>query len=55
LARREQYGAVLVQGSRHHISLKYGLFYTQLALALHGSEKADVLGELVQLLARSHQ
>ncbi len=55
LARREQYGAVLIQGSRHHISLKYGLFYTQLALALHGSDKPDVLGELVQLLARSHQ
>jgi UTP--glucose-1-phosphate uridylyltransferase len=55
LARREQYGAVVVQGSRHHISLKYGLFYTQLALALHGSDKPDVLTELVQLLARSHQ
>ncbi len=55
LARREQYGAVLIQGSRHHISLKYGLFYTQLALALNGSDKSMVLSELLDLLARSHQ
>jgi UTP--glucose-1-phosphate uridylyltransferase len=55
LAARERYGAVLVHGSRHHISLRYGLFYAQLALALHGSDQAEVLRELVDLLARSHR
>ncbi len=55
LARREQYGAVLIQGSRHHISLKYGLFYTQLALALSGSDQSSVLTGLLELLARHSQ
>lgn len=54
LARREQYGAVLVRGSRHHISLRYGLFYAQLALALSGNDKTLVLSEMLELMARNH-
>ncbi|MEM6911690.1 MAG: sugar phosphate nucleotidyltransferase [Verrucomicrobiota bacterium] len=53
LAQQQQYGALLIRGERHHISMKYGLFFTQLALALNGSEKAEVLTELVELMART--
>jgi UTP--glucose-1-phosphate uridylyltransferase len=55
LAKREQYGAALIRGSRHHISLKYGLYYTQLALALSGKDKPMVLSEMLELMARDHQ
>ncbi len=54
LARREHYGALIISGERHHISMKYGLLYTQLALALHGSEKTEVLEAMLDLMAKSH-
>ena len=46
---------MLIRGSRHHISLKYGLYYTQLALALSGKDKPMVLSEMLELMARDHQ
>jgi len=55
LARREQYGALLIRGDRHHISLKYGLFKAQLALALAGDEREEVLSDLLELVAQSRR
>jgi UTP--glucose-1-phosphate uridylyltransferase len=51
LARKERYLAIEVQGHRHNIGVKYGLLMAQLALALDGGERDEVLGQLVDLLA----
>jgi len=51
LARKERYLAVEVQGHRHNIGVKYGLLMAQLALALDGAERDEVLAQLVDLLA----
>lgn len=51
LARCEQYLAAELNGTRHNIGVKYGVLLTQLALALHGSERENVLAGLVELLA----
>ena len=52
LASREQYLAVELQGRRYDIGLKYGLLTAQLALAMHGKDRDEVLSGLVELLAR---
>jgi UTP--glucose-1-phosphate uridylyltransferase len=51
LARKERYLAIEVQGRRHNIGVKYGLLMAQLALALDGGEREEVLAQLVDLLA----
>jgi UTP--glucose-1-phosphate uridylyltransferase len=51
LAHKERYLALEVQGHRHNIGVKYGLLMAQLALALDGRERDDVLAQLVDLLA----
>jgi len=51
LARKERYLAIEVQGHRHNIGVKYGLLMAQLALALDGKERDEVLAQLVDLLA----
>lgn len=51
LARRERYLAFEVAGSRYDIGAKYGLLTGQLALALSGQDREEVLGSLVDLLA----
>ncbi|MGD0460931.1 MAG: sugar phosphate nucleotidyltransferase [Tepidisphaeraceae bacterium] len=51
LARKERYLAIEVQGHRHNIGVKYGLLMAQLALALDGRERDEVLAQLVDLLA----
>ncbi len=51
LAERERYLALDVSGHRHNIGVKYGLFLAQLALALDGSEREDVLAQVVELMA----
>lgn len=51
LARRERYLAAELQGTRYNIGVKYGLLTTQLALALNGSEREEVLARLVELIA----
>ncbi len=51
LAAREQYLAVLMQGHRYNIGLKYGLFMAQWALALCGADRETILADLVELLA----
>jgi UTP--glucose-1-phosphate uridylyltransferase len=52
LAQRERYLACELQGRRYDIGVKYGLLTAQLALALDGRDREEVLGGLVELLAR---
>ncbi len=51
LCGREQYLAVEQHNSRYDLGVKYGLFSAQLALALQGQDRDDVLARLVELLA----
>lgn len=51
LAARERYLASELQGRRYDIGVKYGLLTAQLALALEGKDRAEVLAGLVELLA----
>jgi UTP--glucose-1-phosphate uridylyltransferase len=51
LARKERYLAIEVQGYRYNIGVKYGLLMAQLALALDGGERDEVLAQIVDLLA----
>jgi UTP--glucose-1-phosphate uridylyltransferase len=51
LAQRERYLALELQGRRFDIGLKYGLLTAQLALALEGRDRDEVLAGLVELLA----
>lgn len=52
LARHERYLASELQGRRYDIGVKYGLLTAQMALALGGHDRDEVLGNLVELLAR---
>jgi len=52
LASRERYLACELQGHRYDIGVKYGLLTAQLALALDGQDRSEVLSGLVELLAR---
>jgi len=51
LARREQYLAMIQSSQRFDVGVKYGLFTAQLALALSGEDRAEVLTQLVNILA----
>jgi len=52
VARRERYLASELMGRRYDIGLKYGLLTAQLALALSGQDRDEVLSNLVELVAR---
>jgi UTP--glucose-1-phosphate uridylyltransferase len=52
LARRERYLAAELTGRRYDIGVKYGLLTAQLALALDGQDRDEVLTGLLELLAR---
>ena len=52
LAKRERYLACELQGHRYDIGVRYGLLIAQLALALDGKDRDEVLSGLVELLAR---
>jgi UTP--glucose-1-phosphate uridylyltransferase len=52
LARRERYLASELVGRRYDIGVKYGLLTAQLALALAGQDRDEVLTGLLELLAR---
>ena len=52
LAARERYLALEVQGSRYNIGVRYGLLIAQLALALDGADRENILAQLVELLAQ---
>jgi len=51
LAARERYLAAELQGRRYDIGVKYGLLTAQLALALDGQDRDEVLTGLIELLA----
>ncbi len=51
LASRERYLAYELAGTRYDIGVKYGLLSAQLALALSGRDRDEVLSMLVELLA----
>jgi UTP--glucose-1-phosphate uridylyltransferase len=55
LASRERYLALEMQGFRYPLDTRYGLLTAQLALALNGRDRAEVLGELCSLLAEREQ
>jgi UTP--glucose-1-phosphate uridylyltransferase len=48
LAHREQYLAMVQSGTRYDVGIKYGLFYSQLAIALAGKDRDQVLGRLLE-------
>lgn len=51
LAQREQYLALEKPDFRYDVGVKYGLLTAQLALALNGQDRDEVLAKLVELLA----
>ena len=56
LAQREQYLALEQRGMRLDIGVKYGLLTAQIALALNGQDRDEMLTRLLELLmARSMQ
>lgn len=50
-AQREQYLALRVEGSRYNLGVKYGLLRGQLALALAGKDRDNILTDLLELVA----
>ncbi len=51
LARHEQYLALEDEGRRYDLGAAYGLLVAQLALALNGQDRAQVLSQILELLA----
>ncbi len=51
LAQCGRYLALELDGTRYNIGVKYGLLTAQLALALSGSDREEVLARIVDLLA----
>jgi UTP--glucose-1-phosphate uridylyltransferase len=51
LPRREKYLALEIAGARYNIGVKYGILSAQLALAMAGKDREEVLAQLVELLA----
>lgn len=51
LAATERYLALAVNGQRYDIGIQYGLLMAQLALALNGRDRAEVLAQMVELLS----
>jgi UTP--glucose-1-phosphate uridylyltransferase len=52
LARHERYLACELSGRRYDIGVRYGLLTAQLALALEGRDREEVLAQIIELLAR---
>ena len=50
LAKREQYLALEMHDWRYDVGVKYGLLNAQLALALSGQDRDEVLSKLLELL-----
>ena len=48
---KERYLAMEVQGMRYNIGVRYGLLQAQLALALDGNDRDEILAQIVELLA----
>lgn len=52
LARQEHYLAYEVAGARYDLGARYGVLTAQLALALEGKDRSEVLAQLLELLAQ---
>jgi UTP--glucose-1-phosphate uridylyltransferase len=52
LAGREQYLALEQQNSRYDLGVRYGLLSAQIALALNGRDRDEVLARLLEMLAQ---
>jgi UTP--glucose-1-phosphate uridylyltransferase len=52
LARRGRYLALETRGRRYDMGARHGLLTAQLALALAGEDREEVLAGLVELLAQ---
>ena len=50
LARRERYLALEAEGWRYDVGVRYGLLTAQLALALNGKDRDEVLAKMLELL-----
>jgi len=55
LAKRERFLAVQVNGRRYDVGNKYGLLEAQVALAMSGVDRDDVLARMIELLLHSAQ
>jgi UTP--glucose-1-phosphate uridylyltransferase len=55
VAARERYLALELDGARTNLGVKYGLLSAQLALALSGRDREEVLARLLELLARQQR
>lgn len=55
LARRETYLALEAKGTRHNLGVKYGFLEAQVALALAGVDRPQVLAELLEAVVRVDQ
>jgi UTP--glucose-1-phosphate uridylyltransferase len=53
LADTDKYLALEMRGNRYDTSKKFGLFQAQLALALAGGQKEEVLSDMIQIMADS--
>jgi len=51
LLKRQKYLALSVEGLRYNIGVKYGLLIAQLALGLAGTDRDQILVELIDLMA----
>ena len=49
---RHKYMAFQVAGSRYNLGVPYGLLMAQLAIALSGRDREQILSEMVELLAQ---
>ncbi len=55
LAQRERYLALELQGTRYNTGVKYGMLLAQLALALQGKDRAEILSRVLELVAGGAQ
>ena len=55
MAQRERYLALEVAGTRFNIGVKYGMLKSQLALALSGDDRDDILTQVLELVATSRK
>jgi UTP--glucose-1-phosphate uridylyltransferase len=55
LAGQEKYLALELAALRYDVGVKYGLLTAQIALALNGPDRAEVLAQMVEILAQQTQ
>ncbi len=54
LAKQERYLALHTRNRRYDVGVKYGLLRAQLALALSGRDRDEVLSQMIEVLASSN-